>query len=68
MGSIAVAADLDFEGQSMLHFVLQSQTEAQTTRDARRQFNLNPPWITVFMGAVILVGYGALWISVCSIR
>ena len=35
----------------------------QTRRDARRQFNLSPPWITVVMGAVILVGYGALWLS-----
>jgi hypothetical protein len=36
---------------------------AQTERDAKRQFNLSPPWISVFMGAVILVGYGALWLS-----
>ena len=36
---------------------------AQTERDAKRQFNLSPPWITAFMGAVILVGYGALWLS-----
>ena len=36
---------------------------AQTKRDAKRQFNLSPPWISVFMGAVILVGYGALWLS-----
>jgi len=35
----------------------------QTKRDARRQFDLSPPWITAFMGAVILVGYGALWLS-----
>ena len=39
---------------------------AQTKRDARRQFNLSPPWITVFMGVVILVGYGALWLSTHS--
>ncbi len=36
---------------------------AQTQRDARRQFNPSPSWITAFMGAVILVGYGALWLS-----
>jgi hypothetical protein len=35
----------------------------QTNRDARRQFDLNPPWITAFMGGVILIGYGALWLS-----
>ncbi len=37
---------------------------AQAERDAKRQFNLSPPWITAFMGVVILVGYGALWSSV----
>lgn len=36
---------------------------AQTKRDAKRQFNLSPPWVTAFGGAVILVGYGALWLS-----
>jgi hypothetical protein len=36
---------------------------AQTERDAKRQFNLSPPWITAFGGVVILVGYGALWLS-----
>ena len=36
---------------------------AQTKRDAKRQFNLSPPWITAFMGGVILLGYGALWLS-----
>jgi hypothetical protein len=35
----------------------------QTTRDAKRQFELSPPWITALMGAVILVAYGALWLS-----
>ena len=35
----------------------------QTKRDARRQFDLSPRWITAFGGAVILVGYGALWLS-----
>jgi len=36
---------------------------AQTEREAKRQFNLSPPWITAVMGAVILVGYVALWLS-----
>ena len=36
---------------------------AQAERDAKRQFNLSPPWITAFGGVVILVGYGALWLS-----
>ena len=36
---------------------------AQTERDAKRQFSLSPPWITAVMGAVILVGYVALWLS-----
>jgi hypothetical protein len=35
----------------------------QTERDAKREFNLSPPWITAVMGAVILVGYAALWLS-----
>jgi hypothetical protein len=36
---------------------------AQTKQEARRQFNLSPLWITAVMGAVILVAYGALWLS-----
>jgi hypothetical protein len=36
---------------------------AQTKRDAKRQFNLSPPWITAVMGGVILLGYAALWLS-----
>jgi hypothetical protein len=35
----------------------------ETKRDARRQFSLSPPWIMAVMGAVILVAYGALWLS-----
>ena len=35
----------------------------QTERDAKRQFNLSPRWITTVMGGVILVAYGALWFS-----
>ncbi len=36
---------------------------AQTERDAKRQFNLSPPWTPAFSGAVIAVSYGALWLS-----
>jgi DNA-binding MarR family transcriptional regulator len=36
---------------------------AQTEREARRQFNLNPQWINGLMAAVILVAYGTLWLS-----
>jgi hypothetical protein len=39
---------------------------AQTKRDARRQFDLSPPWVTAFGGGVILLAYGALWLSVRS--
>src|SRR5947208_3046022 len=31
----------------------------QTKRDAKRQFDLSPPWVSALMGAVILVAYGA---------
>jgi|GEM_PF-581791 len=36
---------------------------AESGREAQRQFNLSRPWITVLMGAVLLVAYGALWLS-----
>lgn len=36
----------------------------QTKRQAQRQFGLNPPLLTVIRAAVILVGYGAVWLSV----
>lgn len=36
---------------------------AETEREAQRQFNLSPVWITAVMGVVILVAYGALWLS-----
>jgi hypothetical protein len=36
----------------------------QTSREARRQFALNPPLLTALMGVVILAAYGALWLSV----
>ena len=35
----------------------------QAERDAKRQFNLSPPWTTTGVGAVILVAYGALWFT-----
>ena len=35
----------------------------QTEQEAQRQFSLSPLWITAIMGAVILVAYGALWLS-----
>jgi hypothetical protein len=35
----------------------------RTKRDAERKFDLSPPWVTALMGAVILVAYGALWLS-----
>jgi hypothetical protein len=35
----------------------------QTEKQAQRQFTLSPPWVTAVMGAVILVAYGALWLS-----
>jgi hypothetical protein len=40
-----------------------AQLLAQTERDARRQFDLNPAWITAVTGVVVLVAYGALWLS-----
>ncbi len=36
---------------------------AHADREARRQFNLSPPWITTLMAALILLAYGALWLS-----
>ncbi len=36
---------------------------AQTEQEARQQFNLSPLWITAVTGAVVLVAYGALWLS-----
>ena len=35
----------------------------QASREARHQFSLNPPWITAFGAVVVLVAYGALWLS-----
>ena len=36
---------------------------AQTEREARRQFNLSPLWVTAVTGVVVPVAYGALWFS-----
>jgi hypothetical protein len=35
----------------------------QTSRQAQRQFSLQPPWITAFGALVVLVAYSALWLS-----
>jgi cytochrome bd-type quinol oxidase subunit 2 len=37
---------------------------AQTKRQAQRQFELNPPLLTLIGVAVIPLGYGAVWLSV----
>jgi hypothetical protein len=36
---------------------------AQTEQEAQQQFNLSPLWTTAVTGAVVLVAYGALWLS-----
>jgi hypothetical protein len=36
---------------------------AQSTRDARRQFDPRPPVLMALMGLVVLVAYGVLWLS-----
>jgi len=36
---------------------------AETEREAQRQFDLNPLWITVVMSAIVLGAYGVLWFS-----
>ena len=36
---------------------------AQSTRDAQREFDPRPPVLMVLMGALVLVAYGALWLS-----
>jgi hypothetical protein len=36
----------------------------QTSREARHQFSMNPPLATALMGVLILLAYGALWVSV----
>lgn len=37
---------------------------AEAERQARRHFALSPPWVTALGGCVILLAYGALWLSV----
>ena len=37
---------------------------ADTRLQAQRQFNMHPPLITLVRGAVILAGYGIVWLSV----
>lgn len=54
---------VDGEGGDSLDPREAAQLLSQTEREARRQFNLSPVWITALMGAVILVAYGALWLS-----
>jgi hypothetical protein len=36
----------------------------QTKRQAQREFDLRPPLLTLIRAAVILAGYGAVWLSV----
>ena len=36
----------------------------QTTRQARRQFEPDPPWLLVVRALLALIAYGALWLSV----
>lgn len=38
----------------------------QAKRGARREFDLRRPLVTVTGGFVVLVGYGALWLSVAG--
>jgi hypothetical protein len=36
----------------------------QTTQQARRQFEPSPPWFLVIRAVMVLVAYGAVWLSV----
>src|SRR6476469_8002843 len=36
---------------------------SETEREAHRQFDLQPLWLTAVGGAVVLVAYGALWLT-----
>jgi hypothetical protein len=36
----------------------------QTTQQARRQFEPSPPWFLVTRGVMVLIAYGAVWLSV----
>lgn len=37
---------------------------ARTASEAERGFELRPPWLTFVAGGVVLVAYGAVWLSV----
>jgi hypothetical protein len=41
-----------------------AQIIEQTRRQARRQFNPNPPLLTLLIAILVLVAYGSLWLSV----
>jgi len=60
--------DLDQAADADDHGALDPREAArlleQTSREARRQFTLSPPLLTALMGGVILIAYGALWLSV----
>jgi hypothetical protein len=36
----------------------------QTQRQARRQFEATPPWLSLIRAVVVLAAYGAIWLSV----
>ena len=36
----------------------------QTKRETRRQFEANPPWLSLIRAVVVLAAYGAIWLSV----
>ena len=36
----------------------------QTKRQARRQFEATPPWLSLIQAVVVLAAYGAIWLSV----
>jgi hypothetical protein len=36
----------------------------QTKREARRQFEAAPPWLSPIRAVVVLAAYGAIWLSV----
>jgi hypothetical protein len=38
----------------------------QTTQQARRQFEPSPPWFLAVRAVMVLVAYGAVWLSVCG--
>jgi hypothetical protein len=36
----------------------------QTKRDAQRAFDVSPPWRSLIQAGVVLLGFGAIWLSV----